>query len=150
MSSFTISLIIAIIAAVAGGIVTSLSGLILDILVGRKVAFGKHRNLAGEWRTIWNYTINGKKKQYKDTIRLKQFGVRLRGKARDGRHDYVFKGRLLPNGVLQGTYEDVQKHTNWYGSVELVIADDGLKMDGKWIGRYGEEIICGDWVWTKI
>lgn len=147
--SWSTSLVIAITAAIIGGIVTSLSDHLFDLFRLGTNLFTKKRTLAGIWHTSWDYEIESKRKIYRDTIRLKQYGHTVKGRTTDGRHDYIIKARLLPNGVLQGTFIDVQKHTNWYGSLELLIADDGLSMNGKWISRFKEQIIFGTWNWKK-
>jgi hypothetical protein len=107
------------------------------------------RKLSGKWKTSWSFKDTDKSQAHGDFVNLRQTGPYIRGEATGEHHHYIIKGRLNPDGCVQGTWRDIQAGTDWYGSFKLKVHPDGKKMIGKWIGNSSVGIRAGDWIWDR-
>ena len=140
---------IAVIAAIAGTLIKPIADFIFNYFT-YQVSRSKTRNLTGRWRTKWSYISDGTLKEHADEMQINQTLFYVRGQAEDGMHKYIVRARVLPDGIMQGEWRDIQPHTDWYGPFKLYIQPNGTKMIGKWLGKGSDGIRAGDWVWEKM
>src|ERR1017187_217922 len=116
---------------------------------------GKH-HLRGIWRTEWEYMRHGKSVKSEDVLEIRQEGRWLDGRATNisvsGPHrsetvDYELSGSVLPNGVVEGKWRNIERSSEYRGHFQGHVVAEGL-VSLRWIGLSQKEgVRGGEWHW---
>ncbi len=108
------------------------------------------------WISHWGYNKNGNKVEIEDKIELKQIGSYIKGIGISTQISgdfsfkstkYIIRGNINREGVINGTWKNINNGRNYYGTLILICKRDGLLLEGKWSGISNGGVNAGDWLW---
>lgn len=112
--------------------------------------------LKKNWISNWNYIKNGENVEIQDKITLKQLGTyvygagistQISGKFSFNSAKYIVKGNINREGIINGTWKNINSGRNYYGTFILKCKRNGLVLEGKWTGISDNGINTGNWLW---
>lgn len=107
-------------------------------------------HLGGTWYATWETTVEGRANVNREVlvIRASRFGLAMRNVTPSLENQiggYLWRGQLaLQHNVAIGSYEAVEPHMRYAGSLYYVVHSSGNFMYGRWVGlSFDSELASG-------
>lgn len=114
--------------------------------------------LNGHWSGHFEYEKDGRTVRIEEALVISQTGRKVKGQSTSTRivgnfplsqATYHFDALVRPDGVLEGTWKNLQIEHRYYGNFLGRVARSGDKIDGNWIGVEDPSTRWGKFTWTR-